>query len=297
SDTIYGGTHALFEHVFPEMGINTTFVNIINHEAVAAAINPETKIIFTESVGNPTLRVANIPALAELSRGKGLQLVVDNTFAPMILSPAFLGANIVISSLTKFINGASDVIAGVICGRRDFIQQLTDLRTGRMMLLGPTMDARTAFDIQQRLPHLAIRMKEHSTRALAIAELLQQIKVKVVYPGLVSHPEHALMTSMMNRGYGYGGILAVDCVTQKRAEKFMSLLQNKERFGLIAVSLGYFDTLMSCSGSSTASEIDIEDQGRIGLSPGLVRLSIGITGSLSVRLEQIERAAKESGLA
>ncbi|MBT4091375.1 MAG: aminotransferase class I/II-fold pyridoxal phosphate-dependent enzyme, partial [Deltaproteobacteria bacterium] len=276
--------------------IKTSFVNISDHAEVQAAISSNTKLIFTESVGNPTLQIANIPMLAKIAHESEKLLVVDNTFTPMIITPSFLGADIVVSSLTKFVNGASDVIAGVICSSKEFVYQLTDLHTGRIMLFGPTMDARTAFDIQQRLPHLSLRMKEHSVRAQAVAELLNKVKVNVIYPGLVSHPEHELMKSMLNDGYGYGGILAVDCLTQERAETFMSLLQNKERFGLIAVSLGYFDTLMSCSGSSTASEIGIEDQRAMGLSPGLVRLSIGITGSLPVRLEQIERAAKETGL-
>lgn len=296
SNTIYGGTHALFEHLFPQMGIQTSFVDIADHQAVEAAFTPATKIIFTETVGNPTLKVADIPELARLAHNRNTQLVVDNTFTPMVISPAYLGADVVVSSLTKFVNGASDVIAGVICGSKAFIYQLMDLHTGRMMLLGPTMDARTAFDIQQRLPHLSLRMKEHGARALAISQLLDTLKVDVIYPGLPSHPQHELMASLANDGYGYGGVLAVDCKTQERAEKFMSLLQNKERFGLIAVSLGYFDTLMSCSGTSTASEIAEEEQRKIGLSPGLVRLSIGITGSLPERLQQIERAAKEAGL-
>ncbi|NQU64086.1 MAG: aminotransferase class V-fold PLP-dependent enzyme [SAR324 cluster bacterium] len=293
SNMVYGGTHALFEHLLPEIGITTTFVPISDHQAVQDAITPNTKIIFTESIGNPALQVADIPLLADLAHKYDKLLVVDNTFTPMIISPAVLGADIVVSSLTKFINGASDVIAGVICCSKEFVHKLTDLHTGRMMLLGPTMDARTAFDIQQRLPHLSLRMKEHSTRAQAIAELLSRINAKIIYPGLPSHPQHELMKSQINMGYGFGGVLAIDCGTQERAERFMSLLQNKERFGLIAVSLGYFDTLMSCSGCSTASEIAIEDQETMGLSPGLVRLSIGITGSLPMRLEQIERAARE----
>jgi len=164
------------------------------------------------------------------------------------------------------------------------------------MLLGPTMDPRVAFDIQQRLPHLSIRMKEHGQRALAMASLLENLNIKVIYPGLKSHDQHELATSLLNRDYGFGGIMAVDCITQERAEHFLSVLQNKERFGLIAVSLGYFDTLMSCSGASTSSEIDMEERQKIGISPGLIRLSIGFTGSLSDRLEQIERAAKEAGL-
>ena len=118
----------------------------------------------------------------------------------------------------------------------------------------------------------------------------------VIYPGLPDHPQHALMGSLLNEGYGFGGMLTIDCGTHERAEQLMSVLQNEERFGLMAVSLGYFDTLMSCSGSSTSSEIPPEDQAAMGLSPGLVRFSVGYTGSLEARLEQIERGVRAVGL-
>jgi methionine-gamma-lyase len=221
---------------------------------------------------------------------------VDNTFMPMVLTPAELGADVVVYSMTKFINGASDVLAGAICADRAFINRLIDLHRGRVMLLGGTMDPRVAFDLIQRLPHLAIRMREHGVRALAIARHLDRLGVRVTYPGLGSHPQHDLITSMINDGYGYGGIMTVDCGTREKADQFMSQLQNKERFGLIAVSLGYFDTLMTCSGSSTSSEISLDEQARMGLSPGLVRLAIGYTGSLEARMEQIERAVNAVGL-
>jgi methionine-gamma-lyase len=214
----------------------------------------------------------------------------------MVVTPGKLGADIVVSSMTKFINGASDVIAGVICASRDFIYKLMDLHTGRVMLMGPTMDPRIAYDIIQRLPHLAIRMREHSKRAMAIAERLYQLGAPVIYPGLPSHPQNGLIKSMLNPGYGYGGILTIDCGTKEKAEELMSILQNQERFGFIAVSLGFYDTLMSCSGSSTSSEIPPEDQLKMGLSPGLIRMAIGYTGSLETRLEQIERAVRQVGL-
>ncbi len=297
SDTIYGGTHALLRKLFPEMGITTTFIDPMDTASFEQAILPSTRVIYAETVGNPTLKVADIPALSKLARKRGLSLVIDNTFMPMVVSPAALGADIVISSMTKFINGASDAIAGVICASRDFIYKLMDLHTGRIMLLGPTMDPRIAYDIIQRLPHLGIRMREHCKRAMAIAELLHNIGAPVSYPGLRSHPQHSLIKSMVNPGYCSGGMLTIDCGTKEKAEELMSLLQNKERFGLIAVSLGYYDTLMSCSGSSTSSEIPPEDQSKIGISPGLIRMSIGYTGSLEARLEQIERAVRAVGLA
>ena len=296
SNTIYGGSHALLGELLPEMGVTATFVEAIDNQAFEAAITPKTKVIFTEVVGNPTLKVADIRGLAKIAHDHHCLLVVDNTFTPMMISPARLGADIVVYSMTKYINGASDVIAGAICGKQEFIYDLMDLHRGRVMLLGPTMDPRVAFDIIQRLPHLGIRMREHSRRALAIANRLQEMGAPVTYPGLPSHSQHNLLKEMINKEYGYGGMLTIDCSTKGKAEKLMSILQNEEQFGFIAVSLGYYDTLMSCSGSSTSSEISPDEQNRMGLSPGLLRIAIGFTGNLQARIEQIERGLKKAGL-
>lgn len=296
SDTVYGGTHALLGDLLPEMDITTTFVDPADTAAFEAAVTPSTRVIYTETVGNPTLKTADIPALSRLARRRGLKLVVDNTFTPMVISPARLGADVVVYSMTKFINGASDLIAGAVCADRAFIHRLMDLHTGRVMLLGPTIDPRAAFDVIQRLPHLAMRMREHSRRAGAIAERLARLDAPVTYPGLPDFAQHELVTALINRGYGYGGMLTLDCGTREKAEKLMAILQNEERFGLIAVSLGYFDTLMSCSGSSTSSEIAPEKQAEMGLSPGLLRIAVGYSGSLDARLEQVERAVRAAGL-
>jgi len=296
SNMVYGGTHALLKELLPQMGVTTTFVRPDDTAAFARAIQPNTKVIFAETLGNPTLPVADISALGALARARDITLVIDNTFTPMIVSPARLGAHVVVYSMTKYVNGASDMIAGCICCSRDFGHALYDLHTGRVMLLGPTIDPRTAFDVIQRLPHLGLRMREHSRRALAIAERLAALGVGVIYPGLPSHPGHERFKAMANENYGFGGMLAIDCQTAARAEQLLSVLQNQEKFGLIAVSLGYFDTLMSCSSSSTSSEISGAEQSRIGLSPGLLRLSVGYTGSLESRLGQIERAVRKVGL-
>ena len=293
SQMIYGGTHALLHEVLPQYGITTSFIPPEDVNGFAAAITPETKVIYVETVGNPILTVADIGALGKLARKHGLCLVVDNTFAPMIISPARLGADVVVYSMTKYINGASDVLAGCICCSQEFGHSLYDLHTGRVMLFGPTIDPRIAFDVIQRLPHLAIRMREHSRRAMIIAERLEKLGVPVHYPGLASHPQHERFKAMANEGYGYGGMLTIDCGTEERANLLLGILQNEEKFGLIAVSLGYSDTLMSCSGSSTSSELTEEQQQEIGLSPGLLRISVGYTGSMESRLEQIERAAKQ----
>jgi methionine-gamma-lyase len=291
ANTLYGGTYALFHDFLPQKAhVETTFLDITDLAAVEAACKRGAKILYVESMSNPTLVVADIPRLAEIAHRHGAKLVVDNTFSPLILSPVKLGADIVVHSVTKFINGASDIIAGAICGSHEFISSLMDLHTGALMLMGPTMDPRVAFEISLRLPHLGIRMAEHSRRALVFSQRLAERGMNVIYPGLPTHPQHALLKSMAHPEFGFGGLLSLDLGTTARAYQFMELLQNNDRFGYIAVSLGYFDTLMSCSASSTSSEMTSEDLQSAGISPGLVRISIGYTGSLEQRWSQLEDA-------
>ncbi len=288
SDTVYGGTHALLHHYLPERaGIETTFVHATDHEAVEAAFTPKTRVLYVETIANPTLEVADLPKLAQIARRHGARLVVDNTFSPLIVSPVQHGADVVVHSLTKFINGASDHIAGAICGSGEFIMSLMDVKHGSLMLLGPTMEPNVAFQISMRLPHLGLRMIEHSRRAMTFATRLRELNVPVVYPGLADHGTHEVLNRIRNPEFGYGGVLGVDLGNERRANEFMEILQNKDRFGFMAVSLGYFETLMSCSSTSTSSELDPEDKARAGISPGYVRISVGYTGTLEQRWKQL----------
>ena len=296
SNAVYGGTYALMHDLFPpKTGIASTFVDITDLDAVEAAITDRTRVIYTESMANPTLRIANIPRLSAIAKRHGIKLVVDNTFSPLILSPIKLGADIVIHSMTKFISGASDYIAGAICADTEFIQQLMDLHTGMLMVLGPTMDPQVAFNINLRIPHLPIRMVEHAKRTQLFAERLQEMGMTVSYPGLSSHPDHELISELHCPDYGYGGILTLDMGTVETANELLDMLQNEYHFGYVAVSLGYFDTLMSCSGSSTSSEMTDEDKAAACISPGLVRLSIGYTGTSEQRWSQLSEALKRMG--
>ena len=297
SNAIYGGSYALMHDFLPaKADIHTRFVDITDIDAVRAAITDKTRLIFTESVSNPTLRLANMPKLSEIAKEKGVKLVVDNTFSPLILSPAALGADVVVHSLTKFISGASDVIAGAICGSEEFIGQLMDLHLGSLMLLGPTMDPNVASAIALRIPHLPLRMNAHSERALAMATRLSELGLKVCYPGLPDHPDHDSFNELRCEEFGYGGIFTLDVGSEQAANALMSCLQNEQRFGFLAVSLGYFDTLMSCSGSSTSSELSDEDKDSAGISPGLVRISIGYTGTLEQRWSQLLTALHTAGI-
>ncbi|NUQ68848.1 MAG: aminotransferase class I/II-fold pyridoxal phosphate-dependent enzyme [Phycisphaerales bacterium] len=296
-NTIYGGTFALLREYLPlKAGITTTFVPAHDLASVEAAITPRTRAIYVETVSNPTLRVADIPALARIAKARGVSLIVDNTFTPMIISPIQMGADIVCHSLTKFMNGASDIIGGAVVGTADFISSMMDLHTGSLMLLGPTMDPRIAFEVSMRLPHLGLRMTEHSRRAAAFASRLNDLGLSVGYPGLTEHPDHALLKRLANDGFGLGGLLTIDLGTQARAERLMETLQNEQHFGYMAVSLGYFDTLMSCSAASTSSEMGAADLAAAGISPGLVRMSLGITGTLEQRWDQMEAALRKNGL-
>jgi len=296
SNAIYGGTHAFLTQFLPKRtGITTTFVDIADHRAVAAAITPRTKVLYTESVSNPTLVVSDLPALATLAHQHGLRLVVDNTFTPVIVTPQQHGADVVVHSLTKFINGASDLVAGAVLGSHEFIGQLMDLHDGALMLLGPTMDPRAAFEVSMRLPHLPLRMQEHSRRAMALAMRLADLGVAVQYPGLRTHPQHDLLRRLANPGYGFGGLLTIDLGTRDRAYQCMEILQNEHRFGFMAVSLGYAETLMSCSASSTSSELSDDALRAAGISPGLVRVSVGYTGDLETRWEQLRDAVTKVG--
>ncbi len=296
SNAVYGGTYALMHDLLPgKTGVETTLVDITDLQAVEAAITDRTRVLYTESISNPTLRVSDIPGLSDIAKRHGIKLVVDNTFSPLILSPKQLGADIVVHSMTKFISGASDFIAGAVCADHEFIEQLMDLHTGMLMIFGPTMDPQVAFNISLRIPHLPLRMVEHAKRTQMFAERLNAMGMSVTYPGLPSHPDHALMSDLHCQEYGYGGIMTLDLGTEARANELLELLQNEYHFGYVAVSLGYFDTLMSCSGSSTSSEMTDEDKSAAHISEGLVRLSIGYTGTTEQRWAQLMEALERIG--
>ncbi|MEL0456188.1 aminotransferase class I/II-fold pyridoxal phosphate-dependent enzyme [Flavobacteriaceae bacterium SZ-1-7] len=279
SRTIYGGTYAFFKNFTPRFNIKTTFVDITDLKRVEAAITKKTKILYCESVSNPLLEVADIKALAKIAKKHQLKLVVDNTFSPLSISPAVLGADIVIHSLTKFINGSSDTVGGVVCGSQDFIDELRNVNDGASMLLGSTMDSLRAASILKNLRTLHVRMQQHSKNALFLAEKFEADGLKTVYPGLKSHPSHNLFKKMMNPEYGFGGMLTIDVGSLEKANELMELMQNRN-LGYLAVSLGFYKTLFSAPGTSTSSEIPEEEQKEMGLSDGLIRFSIGLDADI-----------------
>jgi len=292
SRTIYGGTYAFLKNFTTKLNIETTFVDITDLEAVESAITSKTRILYFESVSNPLLEVADIVKLALLAKKHDLKLVVDNTFSPLSISPAKLGVDIVIHSLTKFINGSSDTVGGVVCASQEFVNDLRNVNDGAGMLLGSTMDSLRAASILKNLRTLHIRMQQHSKNAMFLAEKFEGLGLKTVYPGLASHPSHHLFKSMMNEQYGFGGMLTIDVGSLEKANELMELMQNKN-LGYLAVSLGFYKTLFSAPGSSTSSEIPEDEQETMGLSDGLIRFSIGLDADIERTFEKMKECMIE----
>jgi len=293
SRTIYGGTYAFLKNMAPKYGINTSFVDITKLETVEAAITPNTKIIYCETVSNPLLEVADLNGLSALCKKYNLKLIVDNTFTPLLITPTKFGADVVIHSLTKYINGSSDCVGGVICGTEKFINELKDVNDGSCMLLGATMDSLRAASILKNLRTLPIRIKQHSYNANYLANTFKNDGIKVVYPGLQNHPSHEIFISLLNEEYGNGGMLTIDVGSKENANMVMQSMQDNN-VGYLAVSLGFYKTLFSAPGSSTSSEIPAEEQIEMGLSDGLIRFSIGLDHDIKRTNQIIMKCIEET---
>jgi len=295
SRTIYGGTYAFLKNFIPKFGIETSFVDITSLEKIEAAITKNTKVIYCESVSNPLLEIADIKGLSEIAKKHDLKLVVDNTFSPLQISPAELGADIVIHSLTKFINGSSDTVGGVVCASNEFIDSLRNVNDGASMLLGPVMDSLRASSVLKNIRTLHIRMKKHSENAMYLAEKLEEDGLKIIYPGLEHHPQHELYKTMYNKEYGFGGMLSFDAGSLEKADELMELMQ-KRKLGYLAVSLGFYKTLFNAPGTGTSSEIPHDEQEKMGLSEGLIRFSIGLDNDIERTHREMRSCMEEVGI-
>lgn len=280
SQTVYGGTFAFMQNYLPKFNIKTHFVNTTNLDEIKSKINKKTKLIYCETMSNPLLEISDIRNISKIAKAHKLKLVVDNTFTPMIFSPTVLGADIVIHSLTKFINGTSDTVGGIICSDEEFISNLIDVNSGSAMLLGPVMDSMRAASILKNLRTLHIRMKKHSENAQYLSEKFFNDNITVIYPGLKHHPQHSLMSQLMNKEFGYGGMLVIEMNTRDKANQLMEEMQ-ANNLGYLAVSLGFYKTLFSAPSHSTSSEIPEHNRKNIGLSDGLVRISIGLDNNIN----------------
>ncbi|MCF6213093.1 MAG: aminotransferase class I/II-fold pyridoxal phosphate-dependent enzyme [Flavobacteriaceae bacterium] len=295
SRTIYGGTYAFLKNFAPKFNITTSFVAITNLKAVEAAITKKTKVLYCESVSNPLLEVADIISLSKLAKKYNLTLVVDNTFSPLSITPKLLGADIVIHSLTKYINGTSDTVAGVVCASTTFIESLKNVNDGASMLLGPVMDSMRSASVLKNMRTLHIRIKKHSENALYLAQKFEQNGLRVLYPGLKSHPQNALYKSMYNTEFGFGGMLAFDAGSLEKADALMELMQ-ENKLGYLAVSLGFYKTLFNAPGTGTSSEIPEDEQAAMGLTAGLIRFSIGLDNDIERTYRAMKKCLVKVGL-
>ncbi len=270
TDALYSATYDLLARRLPAFGIRTTFVDATDPAAFARAITPETRLLYVETPGNPTLTLTDIAAVATVARQHGLPLVVDNTFAtPYLQQPLALGADIVVHSATKYLGGHGDAVAGVIVGRRAFIAAC---REATLADFGGALSPLTAYLVLRGLPTLALRMERHCANAQRVAAYLSQHpKVAWVrYPGLPSHPQHALARRQMR---GFGGMVCFELAGGLAAGR---ALLNAVRLCTLAVSLGDVRTLITHPASTTHHQVPAERRRAMGITDGLVRLSVGI---------------------
>jgi methionine-gamma-lyase len=295
SVTIYGGTFAFMKNYLPKFNIDVTFVDTSNLEEVNAAIRPNTKIVYTETMTNPLLRISDIPELAKIAHKHNAKLVVDNTFTPMIVNPIKHGADVVVYSMTKFINGKNDCVAGAICASAEFVNALSSVNDGTAMLLGPALDPLRSSNILKNLHTLHIRMKQHSYNAMYLAKKFKEIGLKSNYPGLEEHSDYAIFSKIINPEFGFGGMISIDMEKAEIANELMERMQNVG-VGYLAVSLGYFKTLFSNSGKSTSSEVPEDVQRQSGMSEGLIRFSVGLDNDIERTFQLILGCLKDMKL-
>ena len=269
TDNTYGGTYRLFERVLRKYQLDFTYVDTSDLNAIEAAIRPDTRMLFLETPTNPVLRLTDLAAASEIARARDVMVVVDNTFAsPAIQRPIDFGADIVVHSTTKFLNGHSDSVGGIVIAVRDVhIEWLKFIQNAEGAILGP-MDAWLVLRGTKTLP---LRMERHNTNTQILAEYLAaHPKVtRVYYPGLPTHPQHDLARRQM---HGFGGLISLELGSLERAR---TLLDNVRLMSL-AESLGGVETLISHPASMTHASVPLERRLQIGLTEDMVRISVGI---------------------
>ena len=269
TDVIYGCTYSLFSEVLPGLGIDVSFVDTSKIENVKKAFKPETKMVFLETPANPTMAVCDITEISGLAREYGALCVVDNTFAtPYFQRPLKLGADVSLSSCTKYIGGHADLLGGVVAGNRDFMKRLAVVVGYTGGIMGP----HEAWLCIRGLKTLHIRMERHAENAMKVAEFLEsRPEVEWVrYPGLPGNPQHELARKQMS---GYSGMLSFEL--RGGIEAGRKLMDNV-RLCSLAVSLGATDTLIQHPASMTHACIPLAVRKRVGITDGLVRISVGI---------------------
>lgn len=283
-ENVYGGTMRLMIRVLSRLGLHFDFVDSRDPEAIRAALRPETKLVFLETPSNPLMRLTDLQAAASITREAGVLLCVDNTFAtPMNQRPLALGADIVVHSATKYLNGHSDVVGGLLAVRDpELAADLAFVRKCSGGVAGP-MDS---WLVLRGIKTLHVRMKEHNHNGLAVARFLDgHPRVPAVhYPGLESHPQYDLAARQMS---GFTGMLSLDMQSPERAR---TLVEGTRIFAL-AESLGGVESLISVPALMTHASVPEERRARMGVTEGLVRLSVGIE-DVDDLIEDLDRALK-----
>lgn len=269
SDNTYGGTFRLFERVRRKFGLDFTYVDTSNLDAIAPAFRPTTKYLFVESPTNPMLSVTDLAAAGEIAHRHGVRVVVDNTFAsPYLQRPLLLGADLVLHSTTKFLNGHSDSVGGIVIARHaDDVEWLRFVQNAAGAILGP-MDS---WLVLRGTKTLTVRMERTNANTMRIAEFLagHPKVVRTIYPGLASHPHHALAARQMR---GFGGLISFDVGSLERAREVLG----KVRLMALAESLGGVETLISHPAIMTHASVPPERRQALGITDGLLRVSVGI---------------------
>ena len=269
TDNTYGGTYRLFERVLRKYQFDFTYVDTSDLQAIESAIRPETRMLFLETPTNPVLRLTDLAAACQIAHARDVMVVVDNTFAsPAIQRPIDFGADLVVHSTTKFLNGHSDSVGGIVVAvRDDHIEWLKFIQNAEGAILGP-MDAWLVLRGTKTLP---LRMERHNANTQVLAEYLAaHPKVtRVYYPGLPTHPQHDLARRQMR---GFGGLIAFELGSLERARTLL----NSVRLMSLAESLGGVETLISHPASMTHASVPPERRLQIGLTEDMVRISVGI---------------------
>lgn len=285
TDCLYGGTIKLFLDILPRFGIDFTLVDSTNAANVETAIKDNTKLVYIETPSNPTLRLTDIHAVADIARGHGIMTMVDNTFmSPYFQRPIEMGADIVVHSLTKYLSGHSDVVGGIIVGSSSFLKTLDPIFKNTGAILGPF----EAWLTLRGVKTLPLRMEKHNENAVKIAHFLESHEKieRVYYPGLKSHPQHELAKKQMS---GFGGVL---CFDLKGGLESGRKLMNSVKLCTLAVSLGAIETLIEHPASMTHAIVPKNERLKAGITDSLVRLSVGIEDAQDL-IEDLEQALEK----
>lgn len=279
-DDLYGGTYRLFERVRRRSaGLDFSFVDLNDTKAMRAALTPNTRMIWAETPTNPMLKLVDLAKVGAFAKKHGLILVVDNTFcSPMLQRPLEFGTDLVLHSATKYLNGHSDMVGGiVVAGGKELAEQMGFLQNSVGAIAGPF----DAFLAMRGLKTLHLRMKAHCESALELAKWLEKHPIieRVIYPGLKSHPQHALAKRQMD---GFGGIISVE--VKGGLKKATRMLERCELFAL-AESLGGVESLIEHPAIMTHASVPSANRKRLGISDGLVRLSVGVEDIRDLRSE------------